>query len=230
MSDVLNNLNDVVKQIHEMFNSLEKYSLNDPNDKCLKFLPKNGIYVIFENGEKFLNSDMDRIVRVGTHKGENRLLKRLKSHYHIRGINDRSIFRKHIGRAIICKEKKDLDFLELWGKTFVSRESKKDPRYNQEYFEKKRFYEDKVDNYVQNNIRFTVIPVESEEKRLYFEGKLISTLSWSSFTTASENWLGNFSPIEKIRNSRLWNVNELFKQPLSDEDFEQLMKIFNSMK
>ena len=43
----------------------------------------------------------------------------------------------------------------------------------------------------------------------------------------SENWLGNFSPKEKIIKSGLWLVNELWKTPLSDEDMIELKQLLN---
>lgn len=36
---------------------------------------------------------------------------------------------------------------------------------------------------------------------------------------ASKEWLGNFSTREKIRKSGLWQVNELYKQGFSKEEF-----------
>ena len=41
----------------------------------------------------------------------------------------------------------------------------------------------------------------------------------------SENWLGSYSPNEKIRESGLWLVNELYKQSLNDEEFKKLKNL-----
>ena len=41
----------------------------------------------------------------------------------------------------------------------------------------------------------------------------------------SENWLGLFSPKEKIRKGGLWLVNELYKEPLSEDDFKRLKEL-----
>lgn len=85
---------DRSKALHMLFNGLPRLDWTMIND-----IPyKNGIYVMFEAGESF--HGMDRIVRVGTHRGENRLLKRLKDHF--MGDNaHRSILRKNIGRAFL---------------------------------------------------------------------------------------------------------------------------------
>ena len=62
-------------------------------------------------------------------------------------------------------------------------------------------------------------------KRLDFESKLISTVSLCEECKSSKNWLGNFSPKEKIGKSGLWLVNELWKTPLSNEEIGELKNI-----
>lgn len=63
-----------------------------------------------------------------------------------------------------------------------------------------------------------------KEKRLDWESKLISTVSLCTECQPSSSWLGKYSPIEKIRQSGLWNVNELYKKPLSDSEYNALEK------
>ena len=63
-------------------------------------IPNNGIYVLFQKGEA--GHGLDRIVRIGTHTGENQLRSRLKQHF-LTENKDRSIFRKNIGRALLNK-------------------------------------------------------------------------------------------------------------------------------
>jgi len=70
---------------------------------------RNGIYIMFQKGETY--HDMDRIVRVGTHRGQDRLRKRLKDHF-LREDADSSIFRKNIGRTLLTMR---LDpYLQIW--------------------------------------------------------------------------------------------------------------------
>lgn len=59
-------------------------------------LPSNGIYVLFELGEECHGGN--RIVRVGTHRGQGQLPSRILQHF-VAENKDRSIFRKNIGRA-----------------------------------------------------------------------------------------------------------------------------------
>jgi len=61
----------------------------------------DGIYVVYESGEKY--QGMDRIVRIGTHRGDGNLRGRLNQHF-INENMDASIFRKNIGRALSGKK------------------------------------------------------------------------------------------------------------------------------
>ncbi len=76
------------------------YQVPPANSKeiCSDFtkIPKNGVYIMFENGETAHPCDLnERIVRIGISEQPDRLPRRLKSHY-----NGKSIFRKHIRTAI----------------------------------------------------------------------------------------------------------------------------------
>jgi hypothetical protein len=64
--------------------------------------------------------------------------------------------------------------------------------------------------------------VKDKEKRIELESKIISAISYCEECGASENWLGRFSPKEKIRKSGLWLVNGLWKTQLTDEDMGEL--------
>ena len=64
-------------ELHRLFNNLKRFSY--PFESQLTQITNNGIYVKFEKGERF--SDFDRIVRVGTDTGENKLKKRLVEHF-----------------------------------------------------------------------------------------------------------------------------------------------------
>lgn len=199
-------------QIHQMMNSLKRY--NYPFDK--KELPQNGIYIMFEKGEQA--HGLDRIVRVGTHTGDNNLPIRLCEHFYNEN-KDRSIFRKNIGRALLAKDEDA--FLKWWNIDLTKRESKK--KHSQFIdTDKKLEVEKQVSNYIRENISFVVFEVTSKEDRLYFEEKLISSISFCEICTSSNNWLGNFSPKNKIRKSGLWLEKGLYKKPLAENDMEKL--------
>jgi len=70
-------MRNIVLELHQLFNRQKRFTF--PFEQIKKEIPKNGIYIIFENGEKY--KDFDRIVRVGTHTGINQLRPRLNQHF-----------------------------------------------------------------------------------------------------------------------------------------------------
>ena len=203
--------------IHQWFNGMRKFTF--PFDK--QEIPENGIYILFEKGE-FAHST-NRIVRIGTHTGQNQLRSRLFQHF-LKENKDRSIFRKNIGRALLNKDKDP--FLEKWELDLTTRNAK-DKYSDSVDFEKQKEIEKRVTKHIQDNFSFVVFQIDDKDKRLYFESKLISTVSLCVECKPSKNWLGNFSPKEKIRKSGLWLVNELWKTPLNDEDMIELKQLLN---
>ncbi|MBU3918915.1 hypothetical protein KKC63_03375 [Patescibacteria group bacterium] len=202
--------------IHGWFNELPRIKF--PFDE--KEIPLNGIYVLFEKGEKAHNRK-DRIVRIGTHTGDDQLRSRLKQHF-INENKDRSIFRKNIGRALLSKNKDS--FLKNWEIDLTTKEAK--GKYSGSMdFKKQKEVEKEVSKYIQNNFSFIVFEVENKERRLELESQIISTISLCSSCNSSKNWLGNHSPKDKIKGSGLWLVNELYKDSLSDGNIKYLKNI-----
>lgn len=70
-------MRNLALELHQIFNKQKRYYF--PFDDFINEIPKNGIYIIFEKGERYKN--LDRIVRVGTHTGNNQLRSRLKQHF-----------------------------------------------------------------------------------------------------------------------------------------------------
>jgi hypothetical protein len=199
--------------LHYLFNNMKKHSFPFNEQE----IPKNGIYILFEKGEK--GHEGERIVRIGTHTGQDQLPSRLKQHF-LNENKDRSIFRKNIGRALL--NKKDDPFLDSWELDLTTRDSKE--KHKNVDFEKQKQVEKQVSNYIQQNFSFVVFPIENKEKRLEIESKIISTISLCKQCGPSDGWLGLQSPKQKIQESGLWLVNELYKQPLSVQEIEELRK------
>ncbi len=202
--------------LHNLFNKMDRFDYRFDKSK----IPENGIYIVFEKGETA--HGVDRIVRVGTHTGENQLKSRLSQHL-TKENKDRSIFRKNIGRAILNKEKSPF-ILEQWNidlTTLKAREKFKG-RINQEMIKQ---IEHKVTRYMQENLSFAVFEVKQKEDRLFLESKIIATVSLCRKNEPSRGWLGLNSPEPKIRKSGLWLVNELYKEPLSAADLEELKRL-----
>lgn len=191
-------MNNLCNRLHQLFQELPVFSF--PFDPAK--IPLNGIYILFELGE--LAHGTNRIVRVGTHTGDNQLRSRLKQHF-IKENKDRSIFRKNIGRAILNRDKDP--FLREWDLDLTSRKAKE--KYAETIdFSKQRGVERLVTEYVQSHFRFVVFRVDDKNIRLELESKIISTLSLCNECSPSKGWLGLYSPKVKIRESGLWNVND----------------------
>ena len=65
-----------------------------------------------------------------------------------------------------------------------------------------------------------VFRVNDKAERLHWESRIISTVSLCKECRPSPGWLGLDSPKAKIREGGLWLVNELYKEPLSEGDYE----------
>lgn len=202
------------RAVHNLTNELERHSFpfND------SIIPKNGIYVLFQQSE--VGHEQDRIVRIGTHTGDNQLRSRLKQHF-LTENKDRSIFRKNIGRALL--NKRNDPFLEHWELDLTTRKAKN--QYSSLIdFDYQKQIENEVSQYIKDNFSFVVFEVEGKTDRLEIESKLISTVSLCDECRPSGNWLGNYSPKKKIVENGLWLVNELYKTPFTMLGIERLEK------
>jgi len=207
-------------ELHKLFNSQKRYYF--PFKEYRREIPQNGIYIIFEQGEKYL--EFDRIVRVGTHTGNSQLYSRLNQHY-IKENKNRSIFRKNIGRCILNKENNP--YLRIWDLDTTSAEEKKMNCHLVDVeFEKQ--IESQISNYIQENLSFCVFGNDNKKQRLFWESKIASTLAQSFELRPSSNWLGNYSPKEKIRTFGLWQVNGIDGECLTVNEFLDLVNIVNS--
>lgn len=206
-----NNANLICKKLHENFNSLKRYYFPfNPEE-----LPRNGIYILFEKGEKA--HEGDRIVRIGTHTGKGQLASRLMQHFVMEN-KDRSIFRKNIGRAILNKNNDP--FLKDWDVDRTTRLINQSFKIDRSKLKKT---EDTVSKYIRENFSFVVISEKDVNERLKIESKIISSISKCTDCHPSASWLGNFSPKEKIRKSGLWLVNELWKEPFNEQELKNFI-------
>jgi len=207
-------MSQICQQLHQLFNRLPIFSFPFDTNK----IPCNGIYILFETGES--GHGTNRIVRIGTHTGWDQLRSRLKQHF-IQENKDRSIFRKNIGRAILNRGHDP--FLSQWELDLTTHEAKQKYQ-NVVDFSKQKQVEHQVTKYIQGNFRFAVFRLDERDKRLDWESKIISTVSLCTECQPSSNWLGKYSPKEKIQQSGLWIVNELYKMLLSESEFNELEK------
>lgn len=195
----------------------------------LKELPKNGIYFFYQDNEFWGHGgEKPRIVRIGTHKSNN-FQSRINEHYLISknwmdfnalkpAPKDRSIFRKNIGRAIINKE--NPKYLKIWNIDFTITKNRQKYSYLRNIKYEKEI-EKKINKILRNTFSFRYIEIIKEENRIGSKGlesRLIGTISKCPVCKPSSEWLGKSSPIAKIRNSGLWQVQHLNSSPIDDKD------------
>ncbi len=172
------------------------------------YWPQRGVYFFVDFNERsIVSKELPRIVRVGTHAvsagSKTTLWHRLKTH---KGTNEGggnhrgSIFRLHVGNAIIKKEGL---FCDTWG---IGQNASKEIR------EKEKTIEHLVSEYI-GQLGVIVLDVDdlpsATSARAFIEKNSIALLSSinSSFNFSALDWMGNYSPRSEIINSGLWNIN-----------------------
>ncbi|MEN6383460.1 MAG: DUF6884 domain-containing protein [Rectinema sp.] len=204
--------------LHILFNDLPRFDWT-----MIDQIPyRNGIYVMFEKGESY--HSMDRIVRIGTNRGQDRLLERLRDHF-VKEDADSSILRKKIGRAFLNMGLNP--YLQVWEIDMHYSENIRNFGHliNKELDTK---LEARISEYLRKNITFICIPVDEEAERLRLEEGLIASLTMDPSFGPSSNWLGLNSPMPEIARSGLWNSQHLQGKPLSPEELERVKQLARS--
>lgn len=202
---------------------------------------KRGVYFFFEIGENRTESGKGpRVVRIGTHAlkigGKQTLWDRLRTHrglingrYPGGGNHRGSVFRLHVGTAIIDRDKLTGLSIEKWG---VEKNEAKDVR-NLEYP-----IERAVSNHI-GKMPFLWVKVDDpagpDSDRKIIESNAIALLSNFNAITKpidppSNNWLGKKAKSEKIRLSGLWNsdhVDKIYDATFLDLLEKYIKKILN---
>ncbi len=207
----------------------------------LSKMPKNGIYFFYENGENCNHTaEKKRIVRIGTHKDGN-FSSRISEHYWScdkkldfssgqSKISDRSIFRKNIGRAILNKAGDS--YLNVWNEDFTTKKNREEKNYMRDLL-KEVAIEGKITEYIRNNMKFRFILFPGEKERMGsggMESRLIGTVAKCRDCNASKEWLGNWSPVSKIRESGLWLYQHLDSIIINDGDKTIIDKMIEDTK
>ena len=221
--------NDLCKAVHDVVSALPRVTY--PFDR--RDLPRDAIYFFFEAGERDGHTDYERIVRVGTHKNGN-FRSRISEHFLLGkelGIQpdrpapkDRSIFRKNLGRAWICKQ--GVDYLDVWNIDFTSSAKRREHGHRRDTAIEHTI-ESNVTALLRGGFSFAWVPVAEEADRMGtggLEGRLIGTLAQCTACRSSDGWLGHHSPDERIRTFGLWQVQHLQHDPVDDADLEVLRR------
>lgn len=172
--------------------------------------PERGVYFLFEPGEfRTLKKYESRVIRVGTHMVSRgsiaTLWNRLRTHrgtYEGRGNHRGSVFRLHIGAAMI-KRNHDENYLPTWGTGSTAPANIRESEVE---------IEQKVSSYIgRMSVLWLKVPDEPgpTSDRAYIERNCISLLAGPCglIDLPSRGWLGNFCPNDRVLQSGLWNVN-----------------------
>jgi len=197
-------------------------------------LPENGIYFFYEDGESCSHDVGLRIVRVGTHKDGN-FRSRIAEHFLINqnkmnfdaaksAPHDRSIFRKNIGRALLNRDGDS--YLRVWDIDFLTAAARQKSGHLRN-IGKERRVEAEVTEVLRRTFSFRWVVFEGQTQRMGstgLESALIGTLAQCHVCGPSQGWLGNHSPVGRIRESGLWLFQHLSSEPMTVEQCEVLAK------
>lgn len=183
------------REIHRLVQALPKY-----NYLTIDEIPfEEGVYFIIDKNEIF--DEYPRIVRVGTHKGDGRLKKRLKQHFMTEDKNG-SILRKYIGGALLS-QKKD-EYLETWKYNSRDHEVYKKCKSHIN-INKERAIEAEVSKYLRECTSFCCINIKKCDERLKFKENVLRSLYEDESFKPTDDWLGKSSPMLHIGVYGLWN-------------------------
>lgn len=198
----------LVMMVYDVLHRLPRHDWRTPGSQ----LPENGVYIFFERGELIDvgGRKWERIVRVGTHTHGDNFRSRIRQHYGplktVGGSRSGSVFRKHVGGALLQRSDPSDPRLQDWQKVVG-----KFPEVEAE-----------VSQLLRDDFTFVCFPVGDNDERLALESGLIALLAQHPLGTPSSEWLGRYARDEKIRESGLWNVHDVDGRPLTMEQLERI--------
>lgn len=87
--------------------------------------------------------------------------------------------------------------------------------------EKEKRIESSITEILRANFSFRFIEIMSQTKRMGktgLESSLIGTIAHCKMCKPSNNWLGNYSPKQKIKKSGLWLIQHLRNDGINERD------------
>jgi hypothetical protein len=169
------------------------------------------VYFFFEDGENRVDGRTPRVVRIGTHalnaRSQSTLWRRLRQHrgtlagrYAGGGNHRGSIFRKHVGTALLNSQTWPPEIRESWPRRRVAA----GVRAAEQPLERA------VSAYI-GAMPVVGLAVPDREHRHAIEANAIALLSnrVGGLDPASSGWLGLHAASEHVRTSALWNVEHV---------------------
>lgn len=207
-------MSDVCGWLHERLAALPLVTFPLGSEQ----LPPNGIYFFYERDELSRHSGADqRIVRIGTHRDGN-FRTRIAEHFgpdlsamDVRRPKpaDRSIFRKHLGRALLNRARDP--YLAVWNIDFTQRANRE--RFARERdARKEQVIEEEVTRLLREHFSFRPVRLEGQSLRMGeggLERRLIGTVAQCGRCQPSVSWLGRHHPSKAISEGKLWLVHYL---------------------
>jgi len=178
--------------------------------------PERGVYFFFEEGETREDGESPRVVRVGTHalsrSSRTTLWKRLAQHRgtlsgsRAGGGNHRgSIFRHHVGTALLARDGCPEEVRRAWASAQADRRIK-DIEYP---------LERAVSEHIRRMPSLWLAVLDApgrDSRRGYLDANAIGLLSncvRDPIDPPSPKWLGRWAQSPRVRESGLWNVNHV---------------------
>lgn len=161
-------------------------------------VPSNGVYLVYEEGELF--EGRPRIVRIGTHRAQDGLRRRLR--YHVGGNKNSSIFRKHLGSAVLKR-------LGYAGEE-IARWMRQDTRGW-------RDVEKTITVELETRFTFSCLRIDNTSERMGMERRLIASLTCLDYSPASDQWIGNLAWSPVVRSCGMWNSQHVADSDRLDE-------------
>jgi hypothetical protein len=99
--------------------------------------------------------------------------------------------------------------------------------------EKEKQIESEISKILCQRFSFRFIILEGQQKRIGKEGvesRLIGTVTGCNVCKASDSWLGRFSPIDHIRNGKLWLSQYLIAEGITEQDKEDIIHAITNRK
>jgi hypothetical protein len=214
-------------RLHELLESLPLYAANVESG----LLPSgSGIYYFYSRtGTSWEPSGHPQgpkgLVRIGISGGA-----RGRVHHHYYGVipidsisvdtfcpKDRSIMRKHIGRALLSSPTHpNANYLQIWNVDLTSTKNRDAYRHRRNIAIEQAL-EREVSAILARDFYFRCVPCETAREAGELETSGIGIVSSCLACKRSEGWLGRQHPSETISHGKLWNVrkvNSRFSGPL----------------